>query len=434
MQNLAIISNIYHVVRSMFFSSYLTKERILTYQKRQLCSLVHHAYKHVPYYRDLFNHSGIRPQDIRSVDDLQKIPITSKTDLQKLSLKERTADNINTNLLLNRTTSGSTGIPLNINRTFWEERLLQLFRLRALRYYGMKLTDKRVRISMEYLGNKKFWQNQIIKYSKLYPIVLVDTDLEPDQIIQKLELEQPNVIVGYPSTIDLLAGMLANSRISPRFICTGGNSLPPPSRSKITKGFSCPVYDLYGSNEFNLLAWECKKTGNYHINDDGVILEVLKNNLAVQPGETGEVVATNLHSFAMPIIRYRLGDIVTRGENCCKCGLPFSTIREIHGRTINYFKLSDGSIVAPFKLIKTETCVRLSWIRQYQIIQNRPDLITLKLVIFSSPPEQELNIIRTQVEQILGSAASFRIEIVDKIEPEKNGKIYLYKNLVKHID
>ena len=81
-------------------------------------------------------------------------------------------------------------------------------------------------------------------------------------------------------------------------------------RRHITETFAAPVFNLYASNEFNVIAWECQETGELHTCDDGVIIEVLKDGRPAAAGERGEVVGTNLHSFAMPLIRFRLGDII----------------------------------------------------------------------------------------------------------------------------
>ena len=198
--------------------------------------------------------------------------------------------------------------------------------------------------------------------------------------------------------------------------------------------FKQPLFNLYGSIEFNLLAWECKETGDYHVSSDSIILEVLKNGISVQENESGEIVCTNLHSFAMPVIRYRLGDIVIKGAKQCRCGSAFPTIREIYGRKIDYFKLPNGNYIHPFKIIKPSMCDAFPWIRQYQMVQERVDLITLKLVTFGVPPKQEINLLKARIEKILENTVSCRIVIVNEIKIAKNGKHYLHKSLVNSVD
>jgi phenylacetate-CoA ligase len=76
------------------------------------------------------------------------------------------------------------------------------------------------------------------------------------------------------------------------------------------------------------MAWECRHSGDLHTCDDGVLVEVLVDGRPAEPGERGEVVVTNLHAYAMPFIRYRIGDVATRAAPC-RCGAPFATIGEI---------------------------------------------------------------------------------------------------------
>jgi phenylacetate-CoA ligase len=118
-------------------------------------------------------------------------------------------------------------------------------------------------------------------------------------------------------------------------------------RELIEEAFGAPIYDTYASIEFNLLAWQCRQTGGLHTCDDGVVMEIMDGARAVREGEEGEVVGTDLHSYAMPMIRYRLGDIATKGRSPCPCGQPFSTIRSIRGRTIDCFTLPDGRVMHP---------------------------------------------------------------------------------------
>ncbi|MDP6106970.1 MAG: hypothetical protein QGI33_00850 [Candidatus Brocadiia bacterium] len=144
-------------------------------------------------------------------------------------------------------------------------------------------------------------------------------------ILCVLRRYRPDVLGGYPGTLARLAEAITERDrrdISPRILAAGGGVLTGGMHGQIRTGFQAPVYDLYGSYELPLIAWECKETGELHTCDDGVIVEVLRNGRPAGPGEQGELVGTNLHSFAMPFIRYRQGDVVTRGAGRCTCGLP----------------------------------------------------------------------------------------------------------------
>ena len=109
--------------------------------------------------------------------------------------------------------------------------------------------------------------------------------------------------------------------------------------------------------------------GRRHVSDDVVILEVLANGRPAQIGERGEVVATALHSFNMPFIRYRLGDIVTRGKTACNCGRSCSTIESVQGRMNDFFPTADGGTASEYDVIPVFTDDPANPVEAFQVTQ-----------------------------------------------------------------
>jgi phenylacetate-CoA ligase len=179
----------------------------------------------------------------------------------------------------------------------------------------------------------------------------------------------------------------------------------------------------YASHEFPFMGWECPVSHELHTCDDAVILEVLRDGRPAGEGEDGEVVVTNLHAYAMPLIRYRLADVITRGADQCPCGQPFSTIRAVQGRMLDYFSLPGGRRLHPYRIME-----RLlqggtdSWIRQYQFIQDRPEHIVLEVV----PLQPVTNELRERIQQwvmpLLGEGVRFEVQVVDRIQFGPGGK------------
>jgi phenylacetate-CoA ligase len=190
------------------------------------------------------------------------------------------------------------------------------------------------------------------------------------------------------------------------------------------------VYDTYGSREFDLLAHECPRAGGYHVADDGLILEVVRDGHAVGAGERGEVVGTCLHAYAMPFIRYAAGDLVTKGTALCPCGQPFSTIREIAGRMIDAFPLPDGRIVHPYGVF-IPIRVRAPWIRHFQVTQTRLDHVYMRVVAASPPDAEALALVRAMAAAALGPTVRFELELVPEIASEPSGKFRMYRSLVR---
>ncbi|MER3445578.1 MAG: hypothetical protein C4291_01495, partial [Candidatus Dadabacteria bacterium] len=180
-----------------------------------------------------------------------------------------------------------------------------------MHYYGLRIRDRQADILN--IGPLHPSDNQLLRRAfnalGLYPKTGIHAMLPLGEIVQTLQNLRPHVVAGYAGVLAKVAELISDidSRmIRPRFVAVGGEVLTPLMRHQITEAFASPVFDIYGSHEFNLIAWECKDTGEFHTCDDGMIVEVINDGRPVATGERGEVVGTNLHSLAMPLIRYRL--------------------------------------------------------------------------------------------------------------------------------
>jgi phenylacetate-CoA ligase len=420
---------------------YVAREEIVAFQNMQLRQLIDHAYTNVTYYRRLFERHGLKPQDIRGVDDLSLIPITSKTDLKSLSLSEVVARNIDPTRLIVRSSSGSSGEPFSVRRTWFEERVLGLLRQRAMHNLGRKIADKEVIVGLLRCVHPRDSQrsSQILAAMGLFRRERIDCLSPPEKIIQRLRHLRPHVVTGFPGVLSRVAEGISDQdrrAIRPRLVAVGGEVLTQSMRRQISQAFEAPVFDLYGSWEFNLLAWECRETGEYHTCDDGLILEVLKDGRSAVAGERGEAVGTNLHSFAMPLIRYKLGDVVTKGSESCRCGRPFSSIRGIQGRMIDYFLLSGSRILHPYDIVTAQQLHAARWIRQYQLVQERKDRVVLRIAPWNAAvsAQQEIARITESAQKVLGSEIEFQVILVPEIRPEPSGKFQVLRSLVTSAD
>jgi phenylacetate-CoA ligase len=414
--------------------AHASREEIGAYQNARLRRLVSHAYRNVPYYRALFERHGIAPDHVRMVADLALIPITTKRDLQRAPAVEVVARGLDPDRLLVHTTSGSSGEPLSIRRTWLEERLGSAFRLRALRHFGLRATDRRVGVGLLRAHDPRDWDlpQRMLRALGVYRWAAVDCLSAPEEILRRLEELRPDVLVAFPGVLCRIAEVIAGGRpttLRPRELITGGEVLTPPMRREITEAFGAPVLELYGSHELGTVAWQCTKSGGFHVSDDNVILEVLKDGRPARPGEVGEVVATRLHALAMPFIRYRLGDLVTRGDTACPCGAPFSTILTVQGRMLDYFPLANGRLVHPYEL--TTTIIGTTrWIRQYQLTQERRDRVVLRVVPRQSPSPEDIAGLEGAARETLGPGIAFQVILVPEIPLEVTGKFRVSRSLV----
>jgi phenylacetate-CoA ligase len=254
-----------------------------------------------------------------------------------------------------------------------------------------------------------------------------------EEVVRRLEAFRPHLLAALPGILCLTADhLLATGRqdIRPRILVVGGEVLTPLMRRRLTDAFGVEPVQTYASHEFPLMGWECHVSGELHTCDDAVIVEVVRDGQPVAPGEEGEVVVTNLHAYAMPFIRYRLADVVTRGSEQCACGQPFSTIRAIQGRMIDYFTLPDGRRLHPYRILERLLPGGDAWIRQYQLLQDRPDRIVMQVVPSEAPTPELQDRISRAITPLLGSGVEFQVRVVDGIPLERSGKYRHSRSLV----
>jgi phenylacetate-CoA ligase len=415
-----------------------SRDRLVDYQGARLRTLVDHAYRNVPYYRRLFDRAGLRPQDIRGLTDLGCIPITSKADLHEVPIEDRVARGVDPRTLIERHTGGSTGRSTIVRRTWAEERLLNAFRFRAHRLLGSRLGDRLAIVAMH--GDRHGADRRMLSWalakSRLQPVAEIDCRRPLPALLREIARARPDVIAGYPGVLSLVAQAVLRAgrlRARPRFVATGGEVLTATMRRQIGEAFEAPVYDLYGCHEFNLVAWECPHGGAMHTCDDLLIVEVLRGRDAAPPGCSGEIVGTNLHAYASPIIRFRLEDVATRRAGRCACGLPHATIDAVQGRLLDYFLLPDGRLLHPLAIIGWVLHDRTTWLRQFQLEQQRRDLVVLRAAVLRMPSPERLRAIRAQAIGLLGGA-DFRIEFAPELAPGDNGKFRLAHSLIRSRD
>jgi len=421
-------------LRSAFSLRGITRRHIVECRDRRVRRLIAHAYETVPYYRRLLQRSGIDPSDVGTAADLRNIPVSTKDNLRAVPVADMLQRGADPRRLKSSTTSGFSGEPFTVRYTPLEQCAAGLFGWRAMRLLGLRPTDRLATVlHLRHCGEAhRSALKRRVPYRELY----VDCCQSDEGIFRILRRYRPTYLGGYAGALTHLAGAITEAdrrHIRPRAIVTSAEVLTDAMREQIRWGFGAPVHNVYYTQEIRLIAWECRESGELHVSDDGVVLEVLKNGRPAAPGEEGEVVATNLSFFTMPIIRCRLGDIATQGAETCPCGLPFPTLRKVIGREIDYFPLPDGRLLHPNQIVGTMLDTA-DWVRRYQLVQERKDRIVLRAVPLGHPsPEKALRLEHT-VSSMLGPAVEFRVVLVSSIERGPGGKFRVSRSLVRSRD
>ncbi len=428
-------TGILRTMRVLHGSQFWNDEKMKAYRLRKLQELVQYSYQHVPYYSELFNLNGIVPEDIQSLEDIQKIPILTK-ELARNNQKKLIAEVDNLKKIKKGKTGGTTGVPLIVlsdrkNRSFtWAS---------YYRWYNWIGISKEDRV-LTFWGSRTVLntslQNRII--GKVIDFVLNKETINAFQIstkklpaiYSKIIKYDPVLIKGYLSAIILLAKYMQKENLhvnkSLKAISTTSETLMPNYRKLLEEVFGVPVFDQYGCGEVSAISYECKEHHGLHINEEHVYVEVIDENDKQQFNKPGRLVVTSLDNYIMPFIRYEIGDIATLYTGKCNCGVNSQLMGSIIGRSIDTIKIRDGSLVHGvfFTDILYEVGITTDLISRFQVTQYDDESIDFKIESQSIISENILQRLSTELGKFIDKV---RVILVDHIPNEENGK-YKYIN------
>jgi phenylacetate-CoA ligase len=397
-------------------------------QLKKLKSMLRHAYDNVPYYHQLFDAAKFKPEDFKDLEDLRRIPITTKKDIQQ-NFPNTLKNGVDLSHQKARFTTGSTGIPLNIIISPEEE-----IQARWVSYNypflecGLKSTDDLVSI---WTGGESIRRPS--KYAKIIPYLISDTSIpifnDEKKLINALQQIKLDGISTYPSLLTLLCNYDV-SELNPRLIFTVGETLTKHCRDTVKRAFNLEIFDIYGSEEFGRMAFECNKHSGLHmITDHNVIEFIDEGGEHVDPGEEGEIIVTGLINRTSPLIRFAIGDVGIPIDEECSCGRAWPLMKSIQGRTDDYLVLPSGRrislryLAVPVyeKIIESNVFC----ISQYQIIQEKRNRIVFKAVKGKKFDAEILIKIKEDLETFFAREeedVEVCVQLVDEIPMERTGK------------
>lgn len=406
-------------------SQWWSAERLRSYQWDQLSALLEYAYLHVPYYRRVWSGAGVSPSDIQSFEDLTKLPLITKEIVR--AHKEEFVANNHRDKLLPFNTGGSTGRPLEI---YWERgrtrALERAFMWRQWRWAGFDygeptavLRGQTIREGIHYdpIDNHLFLSS------------FDCTDATAEAYLAEMRRFSPISIQAYPSTITVLANYMKRHNEPPvdglRVILCGSENLYAAQRALLEQVFQCRIYSWYGLAESVCLAGGCERSNLYHVYNEYGYAELIDQEgkrLDWKEGVKGEIVGTGFNNWAMPLIRYRTGDIAVVGPDSCACGRQYPLWQRIEGRKQEYIVGPDGKLVSLTAFIFGQHYCAFDKIKRLQIVQDHPGDIVLRLLVVSEWSVEDENRMLRDMFEVLGRDWEIKIEYVDRIELTARGK------------
>jgi phenylacetate-CoA ligase len=403
---------------SLLRNERLSPLELRSLQTKKLRAIITHSYNNVPYYHSLMKEAEITPDEIRTLDDLHKVPITSKEDLRELALEDITSRNADLKECYVRQTSGTSGIPLSIT---WDKSARAIHFLAYLRWMmacGIRASN---RINQIY---ETTWLsgNHLIQKLGMYRTKTISHLQSLNEQIDVMKEFRPDALIGFPSGTRLLAEEIRDrdiTGVSPGLVFTGGEMLDEHSRRLNKEVFGAETYDHYGCNEAGDISCECEKREGYHNLSDLLLVNVVRDNEAVSPGETGEIVITNLFNYAGPVIRYNLGDIGHMLEDPCSCGKCFPLMKIDEARRGEVVALPDGKRV-PF-LVFNALLNEIDGVKQYRVIQETLNRFIVEIVANRQFTDATVVEIEEKVKDKMGDV-EVGVTLVDHIAFERSGK------------
>lgn len=406
-------------------------EALKALQNERLRRLVHHSYSTTTYYRQLFDDAGIAPDDIRSAEDLRLLPTLDKSIIQE-NMESMVSNAFDREQLIPDSSGGSTGVPTNFTKDIERHRLRRADQIRHDEWCGWRLGE---RYALLWGAPRDLSLVRSVREKLVARIVdrsvLFDAfdmrDADVGRLLDEIRRFRPTMLIGYANALLLLARQMKSQGITEKLAVKGvvssAETLTDASRLEIEQSFGCKVLNRYGSREVGLIASECEKQSGLHINFENVIVEVLDGESLAPSGQRGEIVVTDLMNFGMPFLRYRMGDIGFLSPDECTCGRGLPLLGSVEGRVSDFLIAADGTRIHGEYF--THLFYGISGVRQFQLIQENPTLVRVRLVTSAELPKEILAPIVEEIERSLGGGTLAKVEYCDEIAPTASGK-YLF--------
>ncbi|HVM79594.1 MAG TPA: hypothetical protein VMU06_11270 [Stellaceae bacterium] len=378
------------LVQQLEHSQWWPPELIARHQLRQLSRLVDHAYRTVPFYAARLAAAGYRPGQEITEPFWRSLPILGRGEVQDagpaLEASEIPAGH---GEIARDSTSGSTGMPVRIAKT----------RLSYLMWLAVTLRDElwqkrdfrlKLGIIRRDADNRAFppnglrlanWGPPVGAVFPSGPAAMIDLRSTIEEQAAWVLRERPDYLYSFPSIIKELARWFRSTGTKPpplRRVRTFGEMVGPDVRALCREVFGVGVSDVYSAVDAGYLGTQCPDHEHHHVPAETIHLEVLDEaGRPCGPGESGKVVVTPLHNFAMPLLRYDIGDIAEVGPPC-SCGRGLPVLARILGKSRDVVVLPSGEHRFAFMGIKG--IADFPALQQIQVVQKTVHDLEVRLV------------------------------------------------------
>lgn len=381
-------------------------------QCEKLRRLAAHAYRTVPFYRDRFDAAGITPDDLRTPEDLARLPVTTKAELQAAGPDAITSLAYPRGTLKEEHTSGSTGRPFTVRFDPRFVRVKNGMFLRALGAAGYRPGRKLMLVTADPPRPSRpllRW-----RYASIQD--------PPERMHEILNEFRPQVLYGCMTALRQLATYIDATGAAchrPGVVVSTAETLDERTRHLLAETFGAEVFDIYGLTEIGFVAWECGRHDGYHLAEDTAIVECADGT------DASPLVVTNLELWGMPLIRFQTGDLAQpKAAGPCACGRGLRRLEGLAGRVVDAVRRRDGGSVSPYRL--TLALEHIAGIRRYQVVQEDFDDFLLRVEAGGDPgdgnPEDLEAAAREAIGGVLGPGIRVRLRREESLDPPPGRK------------
>lgn len=408
-------------------SQWWSRDRLEEQQLGSLRMLLEHAQRTCPYYSTAWGALGLDATSLQSLEQFAKWPLLSRDVIRSNRLKMRTTAPVKR---MSKATGGSSGEPLQFDLDSGSNDRRTAMTYRGYGWAGAAPGTKQLYIWGTPVGNLPAWKRLKVDLHHRFDrhLILSCFEFTPERMrshFDRMNRYQAEVIVAYTNPLYEFARFIKHNGLipaKPRSIIVGAEKLHDFQRELIEDVFQAPIFETYGSREFMLIGAECEQHCGLHLSMENLLVEILNDDGSPTPqGQEGNIVITDLYNYGMPFVRYVNGDRAVAGFDLCRCGRGLPLLKKVVGRQLDTLDTPDGrKIPGEFfpHLIKEFPAVR-----RFQVIQEKLEVITLKLVVDGGLTLAEREHLLAEVRKCAGTQVDIRLQMVDDIPLTKAGKL-----------
>lgn len=418
-EKLSLVVRVVAGTRFLRRSPLLDPASMRDWQLRRIRDLVRHAYEATAFYRRLYDGVSFKPADLRTWDDFARLPVVTKDQVIAAFPQEILSRGVKLDDLIVSRSSGSSGKVLDVA---YDGKATVTYILAGLRLYRMCF-------------HYRPWHRQAYVYTSPYPIsslfgmyptTFISTLAPVPEIVETLKRSRPDLLVCYPSHLRQVVAAMSEGDIASlglKAVSTNSEMSTQAERDALAARLGCPVLDEYSSEELTRIAAQCRQK-TYHVFEDINFIETL--DAAGRPApEGGVITGTNLHNFAMPLIRYQQNDLGRLEETTCPCGWRFRALTQLEGRRNDSFTMPSGKeLTSGFLLDATYEFLltHRTAVTDFCLVQETVSSVMLQVVPGPGWSDEISRQIARRFREFLEPGVSFRVDEVEVCLKTKTGK------------